>query len=200
MTPRLGSACPQARAPRARLYDWAYLELADLDAGKFYPGSDGLWTRGLLVRRSTTDNKLAFFATWCPAGTGADRLVQVEGCRWAIEDSFECAKTELGLDRNETRSWARLAPARQLGHACLRHDGQHPPACEPARPTKNTAAPTQDPQAPALVRWSVQELRRIATRLAQRRIHPAYVIAWSLWQRAHQASAQRSYLKRKRQL
>jgi SRSO17 transposase len=32
-------------------------------------------------------------------------LVQVEGCRWAIEDAFETAKTELGLDHNETRSW-----------------------------------------------------------------------------------------------
>ena len=88
-----------------RFYDWAYLELADLDAGKFYLGSDGLWTRGLLIRRSTTDNKLAYFATWCPAGTTAGKLVQVEGCRWAIEDSFECAKNELGLDHNETRSW-----------------------------------------------------------------------------------------------
>jgi SRSO17 transposase len=29
----------------------------------------------------------------------------VEGRRWAIEDAFETAKTELGLDHNETRSW-----------------------------------------------------------------------------------------------
>jgi len=97
------SAGPGTKGPR--LYDWAYLELADLDAGRFYPGSDGLWTRGLLSRRSLADGKLAFFTTWCPAGTAAEKLVQVEGCRWAIEDSFECAKTELGLDHNETRSW-----------------------------------------------------------------------------------------------
>src|SRR3954451_17560974 len=32
-------------------------------------------------------------------------LVTVEGQRWAIEDSFETAKNELGLDHNETRSW-----------------------------------------------------------------------------------------------
>ncbi len=68
-----------------RLYEWAHLELADLDAGRFYPGSDGLWTRGLLARRSLADGKLTFFTTWCPAGTSADKLVQVEGCRWAIE-------------------------------------------------------------------------------------------------------------------
>jgi len=29
----------------------------------------------------------------------------VEGQRWCIEDSFETAKNELGLDHNETRSW-----------------------------------------------------------------------------------------------
>ena len=32
-------------------------------------------------------------------------LVPVEGRRWAIEDAFETAKTELGLCHNETRSW-----------------------------------------------------------------------------------------------
>jgi SRSO17 transposase len=31
--------------------------------------------------------------------------VWVEGRRWSIEDAFETAKTELGLDHNETRSW-----------------------------------------------------------------------------------------------
>ena len=29
----------------------------------------------------------------------------MEGHRWAIEDSFETAKNEFGLDHNETRSW-----------------------------------------------------------------------------------------------
>jgi len=89
----------------ARLYDWAYLELADLDAAEFNKALSGTWMRGLLIRRSLADGKLAFFTTWCPAGTAAAKLVQVEGCRWAIEDSFETAKTELGLDHNETRSW-----------------------------------------------------------------------------------------------
>jgi hypothetical protein len=51
-----------------------------------------------------------------------------------------------------------------------------------------------------LVPWSVQEVRHIAIRLAQRRIEPALIIAWSLWRRAHQAAAQRSHLKRRMQL
>src|SRR5215210_1005146 len=88
-----------------RLYDWAYCELADLDAGEHAEGETGLWMRGLLIRRSIADGQLAFFSTWCPVGTGIERLVTVEGHRWAIEDAFETAKTELGLDHNETRSW-----------------------------------------------------------------------------------------------
>jgi SRSO17 transposase len=88
-----------------RLYDWAYCELADLDAGEYDDAHTGLWTRGLLIRRSLGDGELAFFSTWCPAGTLIATLVAVEGRRWAIEDAFETTKTELGLDHNETRSW-----------------------------------------------------------------------------------------------
>src|SRR5665647_1579278 len=65
----------------------------------------GLWTRGLLIRRNIADGDFAFFSTWCPVGTGIKTLVMIEGHRWAIEDSFETAKNELGLDHNETRSW-----------------------------------------------------------------------------------------------
>jgi hypothetical protein len=48
--------------------------------------------------------------------------------------------------------------------------------------------------------WSVQEIRQDAARLAQLRIEPAFVIAWSAWRRAHQAIAQASHRKRKVQL
>ena len=88
-----------------RLHDWAYLELADLEAGEVGCPEPGTRTRGLLVRRSLSDAGLAYFTTWCPAGTPLEVLVGVEGRRWAIEDAFETAKTELGLDHNETRSW-----------------------------------------------------------------------------------------------
>jgi SRSO17 transposase len=94
-----------AGAKGERLFDWAYLELADLEAAEYNQGLSGLWTRGLLIRRNIADGELAFFTTWCPAGTGMETLVAVEGRRWAIEDGFETAKNELGLDHNETRSW-----------------------------------------------------------------------------------------------
>jgi SRSO17 transposase len=88
-----------------RLHDWCYLELADLEAEDFSDENHGLWTRGLLIRRNIADGDLAYFTTWCPAGTSIATLVNVEGHRWAIEDSFETAKNEFGLDHNETRSW-----------------------------------------------------------------------------------------------
>src|SRR5829696_8556108 len=104
-----GSASPRGTARKAsgcttgRIASWAYCELADLDAGAYAEGETGLWTRGLLIRRSIAEGQLAFFSTWCPAGTPIETLVSVEGRRWAIEDAFETAKTELGLDHNETR-------------------------------------------------------------------------------------------------
>jgi hypothetical protein len=51
-----------------------------------------------------------------------------------------------------------------------------------------------------LIRWSVQEIRRIVTRLVQCRIEPVAVITWSLWRRAHQAAAQEAHIKSKMQL
>ena len=122
------------RDQRARLYDWAYLELADLVADEFNPTLTGTWTRGLLIRRSLTDGELAYFSTWCPAGTPIQTLVSVEGRRWAIEDAFETAKTELGLSHNETRSrhgWHRHVSLVMLAFAMMaavrHHANQLPP-------------------------------------------------------------------------
>ncbi len=97
------SAGDGAKGPR--LHDWVYLELADLEAEEFSDENHGLWTRGMLIRRNIVDGDLAYFTTWCPARTSITTLVSVEGHRWAIEDSFETAKNEFGLDHNETRSW-----------------------------------------------------------------------------------------------
>src|SRR3954452_13833104 len=64
-----------AGAKGERLFDWAYLELADLEATEYNESLSGLWTRGLLIRRNLADGELAFFATWCPAPNGMETLV-----------------------------------------------------------------------------------------------------------------------------
>jgi SRSO17 transposase len=126
----------------ARLYDWAYLELADLEADEFNPALSGTWARGLLIRRNNADDALAYFSTWCPAGTGIETLVTVEGQRWSIEDAFETAKTELGLDHNETRSWQgwhRHVSLVMLAYATLarvrQRANQTPPKTPPRPPS-----------------------------------------------------------------
>src|SRR4051812_45680672 len=90
----------------ARLYDWAYLELADLAADEFNATLRGTWTRGLLIRRSLTDGELAFFSTWCPAGTPIQTLVSVEGRRWAIEGAPQAQERKV---RDELTDRAQAA-------------------------------------------------------------------------------------------
>jgi SRSO17 transposase len=131
----------------ARLYDWAYLELADLDADEYKSDEVGLWTRGLLIRRNIADGARAFFTTWCPAGTGIAPLVAVEGQRWTIEDSFETAKNEFGLDHNESRSWQgwhRHVSMVMLAFAMMATIRHH--ANQPA-PSKTARRPTHARQA-----------------------------------------------------
>jgi SRSO17 transposase len=117
--------------------------LADLDAAEYDDARAGSWTRGLLIRRNIADGDLAFFTTWCPAGTGVEALVRVEGHRWAIEDSFETAKNELGLDHNETRSWHgwhRHVSLVMLAFAMLatiRHQANKPPPPKTKRKASN---------------------------------------------------------------
>src|SRR4051794_27903614 len=184
-----------AGAQGERLFDWAYLELADLEAAEYNENLSGLWTRGLLIRRNIADGDLAFFATWCPAGRGAGHCGRTAlGHRGQLRD---------GQKRTRSRSQrdpflARLASARLARHAGLCHDGGHPPQGQHARAPKKQ--PADDPQEPPLIRWSVQEIRRVASRLARRQIQPAAVIAWSLWRRAHQAAAQEAHIKSKLQL
>ncbi|MGY4319651.1 IS701 family transposase [Bradyrhizobium sp. JR3.5] len=123
-----------------RWHDWAYLELADLEASEYNDELAGEWTRGLLIRRYIADGSLAFFSTWCPKGTSMQKLASVEGHRWAIEDSFETAKNEFGLDHNETRSWhgwhrhVSLVMLAFAMMAAIRHRANTGPSLKKTRP------------------------------------------------------------------
>ena len=97
-----------------RLYDWARVELAA-------PATDDM-ARWLLVRRSRRDGELAFYACSGPASTSLVGLVRVAGVRWAIEDGFQQAKNEVGLDHYEVRRWPgwyRHITLALLAHAFL---------------------------------------------------------------------------------
>jgi SRSO17 transposase len=64
------------------------------------------YARWLLIRRSVSDpTEVAYFACGGPPGTTVAELVRVAGTRWAIEECFELAKGDCGLDEYEVRSW-----------------------------------------------------------------------------------------------
>src|SRR3977135_3858373 len=99
--------------------------------------------------------------------------------------------------REQILAW--LAPSCVLGDARLRHDGRDPTSRSSATAQKNEPPPpgkSQSITTPLLIRWSIQEIRRITIRLAQKRIQPAHIIAWSLWRRAHQAEAHPPHFKK----
>ena len=64
------------------------------------------WRRWLLVRRSLSDpTELTAYVVFAPHETTLATVVHVAGSRWTIEQCFEEAKGEVGLDQYEIRSW-----------------------------------------------------------------------------------------------
>jgi SRSO17 transposase len=81
-----------------RWYDWRWLPLAD--------PLDPSWRRWLLVRRRVSDpTELRGYVVFAPQDTTLAAAVRVAGTRWVIEQLFEAAKGEVGLDHYEVRSW-----------------------------------------------------------------------------------------------
>lgn len=107
------SAGAGAKGPR--WYDWALVPL--------HPHRGPAWFHGLLARRSRSDpNEIAYYVVLAPAGTPLSTLVQVAGTRWAVEESLESAKGEVGLDQYEVRhwhAWYRYITLALLAHAYL---------------------------------------------------------------------------------
>lgn len=85
-----------AKGPR--LYDWALLPLPRI-------GQDAGVLHALLARRSLEDGELAYFVVFAPANTSLQTLVNIAGQRWTIEECFEIAKDQVGLDEYEVRQW-----------------------------------------------------------------------------------------------
>jgi SRSO17 transposase len=109
-----------AKGPRA--FDWAVASLPCYE-DTTPPG----WSRWLLVRRSLApdangEHELAYYLCAAPAATPDDELIRVAGSRWAIEECFQTAKTETGLDQYQVRrydAWYRHITLAMLAHAYL---------------------------------------------------------------------------------
>lgn len=98
-----------------RMYEWALLPLNG-------PPIAG-WQRWLLVRRSLEKpNELAYYLVCAESETPLVEMVKVAGSRWAIEECFESAKGEVGLDQYEVRlypAWYRHITLAMWAHAYL---------------------------------------------------------------------------------
>jgi len=81
-----------------REFDWARVPVR--------PG----WKRGreywLLARRSISDpDEIAYYACYGPRRSSTADLAWIAGSRWHIEECFQQAKNEAGLDQYQVRTW-----------------------------------------------------------------------------------------------
>jgi SRSO17 transposase len=159
-----------------RYYDWAFVILpqaTDQHGGHHW----------LLIRRNRATGELAFYRCWSPETVALHHLVAVAGRRWSVEESFQAAKTGLGLDQHQHRRWTawhRWTTLVIAAHAFLA-----------------AAATACTPNPDGLIAVTVNELRRLFYALV---LEPARripdLIAWSIYRRRHQNAAKTSHYAR----
>lgn len=92
-----------------RLYDWLLID----------PGSD---KHMLMVRRSISSGELAYYIVHTTNTQPLAELVRVAGARWGVEETFQFAKNETGLDHYQVRrydAWYRHITLSMLAAAFL---------------------------------------------------------------------------------
>ncbi|GAA1113833.1 hypothetical protein GCM10009663_63260 [Kitasatospora arboriphila] len=98
-----------------RVYDWARVEVRP-----WHRPDRKHWVPG---RRSITDpTKVAYYIAYTPADATLNELIAVAGARWAIEECFQTAKGQCGLDDYQVRrhqGWYRHITLAMAAHACL---------------------------------------------------------------------------------
>lgn len=165
---------PGSKGPR--YYDWAWISLAETAPG----------CHGLLIRRAS-DGELAFYRCWTPTAVPLSTLIRVAGARWAVEETFQLAKGQIGLDHYQCRQWItwyRFTTLAILAMAVL------------TVLTRLAAKASAE-----LIALTLAETRRLINQLILHRPpEPRYVLHWSLWRRHHQKRAMTSHYKHRYQL
>jgi SRSO17 transposase len=186
----LAAACPAsawqclsggAGTKGERFYDWARVPLARRGP----PQTP--WQHWLLIRRHRQDpNDVAYYVVFAPANTSLAMLARAAGMRWTVEECFEVAKQEVGLDDYEVRSWQgwyRHITLAMLALAFL----------VAMRLKLNASPPPQtgsDAPSRPMVALSVGEIRHLISRLLLvAGLALDAIFAWSFWRRMHQAVA-----------
>lgn len=174
-----------AGAHGERVYDWAVVPIRPLRR----PG----WGHWLLARRKVSDpGKIAYYVCFGPADTDLGELIRVAGSRWAVEECFQTAKNETGLDHYQVRgyeAWYRHVTLSMLAAAFL-------VITRDAVKKKASA----DGGCETLIPLSVNEIRRLFNRItAPLTRFVAHVVHWSNWRRTSQTRARISHYKRRGQ-
>ncbi|WP_412740818.1 IS701 family transposase [Krasilnikovia sp. MM14-A1259] len=89
------SCGPGAHGPRE--YWWARIPIR-----VFWRPGRGHW---LLARRNISTGELAYYVCYGPSKTRLMDLARIAGTRWAVEECFQQAKNEAGLDEYQVRDW-----------------------------------------------------------------------------------------------
>ncbi|MFJ2307500.1 hypothetical protein [Streptomyces sp. NPDC087787] len=121
-------------------------------------------------------------------------LVRVAGTRWCIEECFQAAKGQVGLDHYQVRRWTAwhrhitLAKLALAFLTVLAADATSTRPADPDRPVRST-----DP-----VDLTVPEIRHLlGALLSSPSTSVKMLLHWSTWRRHHQAAARRSHYRRR---
>ena len=116
-----------------RLYDWVRVEIRPQ-----WDDGHGHW---VLARRSISKpDEIAYYVCYAPAHVTLTELVQVAGRRWPVEECFQQAKNEAGLDQYQVRDWRAwyahitLSMAAHALLAIARNSARNTAKGEPASP------------------------------------------------------------------
>nr|WP_165823191.1 IS701 family transposase [Micromonospora globispora] len=171
-----------------RYYDWAWLDDVTTDAD---PDDSG--RHSLLIRRNTSTGELAFYRCWTPQPATLAQLVRVAGTRWTVEEAFQAAKSQVGLDLHQVRRWDSWHRFTTLALAAL---------AVLAICAANAAGEAEDdPSNTGLIKLTVNEVRRLINTLIIQPIRDfAHRLHWSQWRRRHQARARQSHYTRRLKL
>jgi SRSO17 transposase len=177
------SAGPGAKGQR--WYDWALGDTTDPAVEATASLGEAAGPHWLLIRRSRSDGKYAFYRAHAPGPVPLAELVKVAGSRWKVEEGFAGSKELAALDQHQVRtwtSWHRWSVLALLAHAFLSVMAATQPAPEP----------TED----HLIPLTRNEIRHIFTDLIARPLPAQFRLRWSRWRRAHQAHAQAAHYRR----
>ena len=170
-----------------RYYDWAWLDDVTTDAD---PDDGG--HHSLLIRRNTTTGELAFYRCWTPRPATLTQLVRVAGLRWSVEESFQAAKSQVGLDQHQVRRWHSWHRFTTLALAALAVLAICAADAVPRDPDQ--AQPTEI----ALIKLTVNEVRRLINTFIIRPVsNLTHRLHWSQFRRRHQARARRAHYTRR---